>query len=1032
MQKTRHSAVDRPYTVEKRLDYGTKGTPVEVLTNHVRLSLGDDAPGQRETATDNAWWKTATIYTYHIGFTVKAKLNGCGPQRGPPPAMSKPKKYELLDELFEEDETLAKYKELIAFDGEDTLYSRVPLEEFTLFDGCWKVAKKRNPAATSEKKGKPGTAKELVAQITLQYSSRISLKDIYKATMSDDVEEQENKMSGADKTALLYLLGAKFLSSKDPIYQMQGNKFFIFSEKSKAIPFQIGGFLILGFTISIVFSRGNVLLNVINVSLPFYKHVKYLPGDPRFKENEKVRFTLMDWFIECHHQVNSKGNVTKRKIEPTSKEINMFLSRDMDIKKLIKGLKVYRYYINYSVNPDGSSKATRKMQAKGIFDFARETPDSLKFNVLPSALTKNPKPVAGEREITISTTAYFARKYGINLKYPDVRMISLGGKNIVPAECLTIVPGQKLKGLIYDEKTVIDFTAIRPDEKFEVIKNLALPPLTRALNSETKKGSEGEIKFEFLKVPSRVIDAPVVQYKDTNVKYVDEPFGTKNPNQKVPNEETKGKWNLTKHQFVSTSTDVYNLRSIFINDSAKPPPTSMLDKLTISLTKFVRDAATVGVNFDATGRPILINEFNAPIKRRVESDDRRGRGKEVSRGRGRGRGGFGGGRPSFTYEVTPGEQRLVELLKKIPPKVYILFVLNRGNDSAIYNRLKEIVDSRFGILNSCVVWDSFSKNSSQYNTNAVMKMNLKLQGTNHSLSAKDLELLTDKETALPFLIIAADVTHYPEKNQNSIAAMVGSYEKTFSKFPGDYFLQDQPGEEIISRIGEFVAGRLDIYKANNNGKLPPKVLYYRDGTSETQLSQVVKIEVKGLKEALRKYGANEKGIKKYDPPVTCVVVAKRNLVRFKPLHENAVNAEGKTAAVQSLGNVMPGTVVDREITSPAHFDFFLQSQQALAGTGVPCHYWCVYNENHFDSDYLQAVSHALCYTFGRSSTSVKVVSPVYYADLLCTRAAQFFKAKFEMLNAEFQKEKKNKDDVMVATKLLPPVHKNIQGVMYYI
>ncbi|QLL32434.1 hypothetical protein HG536_0C06030 [Torulaspora globosa] len=1033
MAKTRRNDAGEVYEVEKRLDYGTKGTQVEVLSNQIHLSHGDDVPDKKDEESDGAWWKTATIYIYHIEFVGKA--SGRAPPSGnaPPPApLSKPKRYELLEELYEEDETLRKYKDRIAFDGQDTLYSRVPLEEFTLFDGCWKVGKKKKAApGAPAKKEEASPAEGLVTQITLQFASKVSLKDIYKATMSEDTEEQESKMSAPEKTALLYLMGAKFLASKDPIFQMQGNKFFIFNNKTKAIPFQVGGYLMFGFTVSLVFSKGTVLLNVINVSLPFYKHTKYLPGDPKFKENDKTRYTLMDWLIECYAKVNSKSSGAKSKQAPTGKDLNNFLSQNMEVKNLMKGLKVYRYYINYSVDANGTPKPPRKMQAKGIFDLARETADSLKFKALPSSLTKDEKPVPGEQEITVTTTSYFAKKYGIKLQYPDVRMVSLGGKNIVPLECLTIVPGQKLKGQIYEEKTMIDFTALRPDDKFNLISNLALPSVARALNSEGNgKSKKSATRYEFLKVPSRIIDAPTVKYKDTNVVYKDAPFGTQAAQGKGPNEETKGKWNLMKHQFISASADPYKLRAIFINDSSRAPPQSILGKLTKSVEQFAKDAGSVGVNFDVSGHPLLINDFNAPVKRRVDSPDgSRGRGRGNGRGRGRGRGGAGRNGSSFVYEITPGEKKLVELLKSIPPKVYVLFVLARGNDAGIYNRLKEIADLRFGVLNSCVVWDSFSKNSPQYNTNAVMKMNLKLQGTNHSLDAKDMELLTDKATGLPFLVIAADVTHYPEKDQNSIAAMVGSYEKTFSKFPGDYMLQDEPGEEIISRIGELVASRLDLYREKNNGKLPPRVLFYRDGVSETQLSQVVKIEVKGLKQALRKYNGSGK---KYDPPVTCVVVAKRNMVRFKPLHKNAKNAAGEEVAVQSMGNVMPGTVVDREITSPAHFDFFLQSQQVLAGTGVPCHYWCVYNENHFDSDYLQAVSHALCYIFGRSSTSVKVVAPVYYADLLCTRASQFFKANFAMVNAEFQKQKKNKEDVITAYKLLPPIGKNVKSLMYYI
>ena len=282
------------------------------------------------------------------------------------------------------------------------------------------------------------------------------------------------------------------------------------------------------------------------------------------------------------------------------------------------------------------------------------------------------------------------------------------------------------------------------------------------------------------------------------------------------------------------------------------------------------------------------------------------------------------------------------------------------------------------------------------------------------------------------MVLGADVTHYPEKEQNSIAALVGSFDDKFAQYPGNYILQDGPGEETISRIGSMVYDRLRIYHAHNNGKLPPKILFYRDGTSESQFQDIVKVEVKGIKEALRKAGSQLLNGAKYDPPVTAISVVKRNQVRFMPLYENAINEKGETVAVQSMGNVMPGTVVDRGITSSAHFDFFLQSQQALKGTGVPCHYWCIYDENQFNSDFLQQVTHGLCYMFGRSSTSIKVASPVYYADILCERAAAFFKANFNMVKFEHDKNKKNKNDPIPPAELLPPVNDKVKDIMYYI
>lgn len=383
-------------------------------------------------------------------------------------------------------------------------------------------------------------------------------------------------------------------------------------------------------------------------------------------------------------------------------------------------------------------------------------------------------------------------------------------------------------------------------------------------------------------------------------------------------------------------------------------------------------------------------------------------------------------------ELSPGEENLDKLLASAPENTYIMFILNRGNNSDVYNRLKYLSDMKYGVLNSCVVWNNFKKNSSQYNVNVAMKMNLKMEGVNHSLSKEDASLLIDEATGLPFMILGADVTHYPEKDQNSIASLVASFDSKFGQFPGDYMLQSEPGEEMIAGIGSLLRDRLVLYQKHNGGKLPPKILFYRDGVSESQFSQVVKIEIKSLKDALKKIGPGLNKGQVYNPPITVLAVVKRNHIRFMPLQENAINEKGEVAAVQSMGNVMAGTVVDRGVTSSAHFDFFLQSQQALQGTGVPCHYWCIYDENQYGSDYLQQVTNSLCYIFGRSSTSIKVASPVYYADLLCERGAQIFKANFALANFEFAKQRKNRDDIIPSRMLLPAINNKVKDIMYYI
>nr|4F1N_A Chain A, KpAGO [Vanderwaltozyma polyspora DSM 70294]4F1N_B Chain B, KpAGO [Vanderwaltozyma polyspora DSM 70294] len=1030
------------YKVENRHDYGTKGTKVDILTNHILLAVGNDVPTEKidkELVPKlDGWWKTAFIFTYHIDFKPQQKGP---PRRGkpvPPQELSKPKKYELIEALLDEDEILYKYRDRIAFNGEDTIYSHVPLEEFTLFDGCWEVSNKQKKKvvpgmgapsnkASLQKKIDP-ELEEMVSQITLKFSGKVGLKDIYNDTTTQDTEVQESRMSAIDKTCLLSLLGAKFMSTDDLIFQVQGNKFFIFNNFAKAIPFQIGGYLLQGFTVSLTHVYGGVALNTVSVPAPFIKHTKYLPGDPRFKNNEKEQFTLMDWIIECYHQSKAIRDIRynpKTAPPPSVKDLNYFVEKNTDISALLKGLKVYRPYINYSINKDGTPKPPRKRSSKGIVGFTRESAVSMRFNVLESSLKKNSAPKPNEKPININTIDYFKRKYDITLKYPDMKLVNLGGKNdVVPPECLTIVPGQKLKGQIFDTKTYIDFSAIRPTEKFDLISRLSMPAIKRGLTDSEKEESSAphNSAYQFMRVPSRILDAPVVQFKESTFEYKDKSYGTKH-------EESKGNWNMKGHQFISTPAKQVNLRAIFINNANTAPPASMESELDISMDKFASDVKQLGVDFNVSGKPILINQFGPPIKK-FQGGGRGGRGGRGSRG---GRGGRGAPSGPPTFETSPGEISLLNLLENIPSNTYILYVLRRGNDSAVYDRLKYITDLKFGALNSCVVWDNFKKNSIQYNSNVVMKMNLKLLGSNHSLSIENNKLLIDKESNLPILVLGSDVTHYPEKDQNSIASLVGSYDDKFTQFPGDYMLQDGPGEEIITNVGSLMLNRLKIYQKHNNGKLPTKIMYFRDGVSVDQFSQVVKIEVKSIKESVRKFGPQLNGGNKYDPPVTCIATVKRNQVRFIPIQENAKNEKGEEVAVQSMGNVMPGTVVDRGITSVAHFDFFIQSHQALKGTGVPCHYWCLYDENQSTSDYLQEICNNLCYIFGRSTTSVKVPAPVYYADLLCTRATCFFKAGFELNMAQAPKEKGSKDQPTVSKNvLLPQVNDNIKSVMYYI
>lgn len=156
-----------------------------------------------------------------------------------------------------------------------------------------------------------------------------------------------------------------------------------------------------------------------------------------------------------------------------------------------------------------------------------------------------------------------------------------------------------------------------------------------------------------------------------------------------------------------------------------------------------------------------------------------------------------------------------------------------------------------------------------------------------------------------------------------------------------------------------MAERLRVWSNTNNGRLPSRILFYRDGVGEDQFAMVKRHELQDVRAACDRI-ATEKGVPGYMPPITMVVCTKRHANRFYPAGPNAQVVDGKT------GNFKPGLIVDdRSIRLPQLFDFWLQAHQPLQGTGRPCHYFVLENGMGLTPDGLQGVVSILPFFFGR-------------------------------------------------------------------
>lgn len=345
----------------------------------------------------------------------------------------------------------------------------------------------------------------------------------------------------------------------------------------------------------------------------------------------------------------------------------------------------------------------------------------------------------------------------------------------------------------------------------------------------------------------------------------------------------------------------------------------------------------------------------------------------------------------------------------------VLVVLPTGQDR-VFRQVKWVADCKLGLANHCVLVDKFSKGNPQYMANNALKINLKLGGVNHTLDSSSGGILSQGKT----MVVGIDATHpSPTELENfpTVAAIVASTDGRLGQWPGDARIQKSK-QEILDNLMDMMLGRLHLWQSINKS-LPQNILIYRDGVSEGQYGEVVGTELKAIRDAIERI---YKGTK---PRITLLVVTKRHHVRFYPTNE---------AGCDDKNNCKNGTVVDRSVTRPWYFDFYLQAQAPLQGSARPAHYVVMHDEIFSQNprsaaDELQQLTHNICYMMARCTRSVSYGTPAFLADRYCDRARKYVLAHYDEQSFRRPDVKKfnlspTQDDVRV--------HRNLTNTMVYI
>ncbi|XWS28647.1 hypothetical protein CRYUN_Cryun25bG0088900 [Craigia yunnanensis] len=252
------------------------------------------------------------------------------------------------------------------------------------------------------------------------------------------------------------------------------------------------------------------------------------------------------------------------------------------------------------------------------------------------------------------------------------------------------------------------------------------------------------------------------------------------------------------------------------------------------------------------------------------------------------------------------DQALLDVFKestslKSPLQLLIIIL---PDQTGSYGKIKRICETELGIVSQCCQPKQAARFSNQYFENLALKINVKVGGRNTVLDDV-IQRKIPRVSDYPTIIFGADVTHpQPEEYScSSIAVVVASMDwPEVTKYRGIVSAQP-PREEIIQDLYKTVQDpqkgvvhsgmirELLVAFFNSTGQKPYRIIFYRDGVSEGQFSQVLFYEV----DAIRKACASlQEG---YMPRVTFIVVQKRHHTRLFPTDRNQTDRSGNIQAV---------------------------------------------------------------------------------------------------------------------------------------
>ncbi|KAM6447890.1 piwi-like protein 4 isoform 2-T3 [Liasis olivaceus] len=306
-------------------------------------------------------------------------------------------------------------------------------------------------------------------------------------------------------------------------------------------------------------------------------------------------------------------------------------------------------------------------------------------------------------------------------------------------------------------------------------------------------------------------------------------------------------------------------------------------------------------------------------------------------------------------QIEEGPLPLVKVLQQhVTPELQLVLCILSSNKKDCYDAVKKFLNLQYPVPSQCVLARTLTKQGMMMSvaTKIAMQIICKLGG---ELWAVEIPLKS-------LMVVGIDVNKDTVTKGSSVIGFVASLNASITKWYSRCILQHAEAS-MADCLKVCMEGAINKWQ-KWNGRLPARIIIYRDGIGDGQLKMVVDSEVPQLLSVLDEYSGGCR------PKMSLIIVKKKCLCRFF------------TDSNSGLKNPPVGTVIDTEATQPKWYDFFLISQLAGQGTVNPTYYNVVYDDNRLKPDHMQRLTFKMCHLYYNWPGLIRVPAPCQYASKL--------------------------------------------------